>query len=87
MKWWYGLLALAGGASIGALAGAAFTPGGGDRKHAAAMGAAGGLTLTGIAALGATISPDTRAAGLTAVLPVAGLVVLGAVSGAHQQLT
>jgi hypothetical protein len=87
VKWYWGLAWLAGGASVGALAGAAFTPGGGDRKHAAAMGAAGGVTLVGIAALGATISPDTRAAGLTAVLPVAGLVVLGAVSGAHQQLT
>jgi hypothetical protein len=85
VKWYWGLAWLAGGASVGALAGAAFTSDS-DRRYAAAVGAASGLTLTGIAALGATISPDTRAAGLTAVLPVAGLVVLGAVTGQHKQL-
>lgn len=86
MRWYWGLVALVGGTATGGLLGAAFAPEGSDRRYSAAMGAAGGLTLTGIAAVGALISPDTRAAGFTAVMPVAALITLGAVSGAHKQL-
>lgn len=87
MKWYWGIAWLAGGSAIGAAVGAAFAPQGVERRYAAAVGAIGGLTLTGVASIGALVSPDTRAAGLTAVLPVAALVVAGSVSGAHQQLT
>jgi hypothetical protein len=86
VKWYWGIVALMGGTAAGAGLGAAFAPEGTDRRYAAAMGAAGGLTLTGVAALGAIVSPQTRAAGLTAALPVVALITLGAVSGAHQQL-
>jgi hypothetical protein len=86
MKWWGGLVALAGGATAGGLLGAAFAPAGTDRSYAVGMGIASGLTLTGIASLGAIVAPETRAAGLTAAGVVTGLVVLGAASGAHKQL-
>ena len=87
MRWYWGLAWLAGGAAAGAGLGAAFAPAGVDRRYASVVGAIGGLTLTGVASLGALVSPDTRSAGLTAVLPVAALVVVGSVSGAHQQLS
>ncbi|MDE2022187.1 MAG: hypothetical protein KGI71_04755 [Patescibacteria group bacterium] len=80
MRWYWGLLALIGGAGAGAAIGAAVHQE--DRKMGAAGGAAAGLLLVGVAGVGATVSSETRAAGLTATLPVAALVVAGVVANA-----
>lgn len=86
MRWWGGLIALVGGAAVGAGIGALASSPEGDRRLNVAGGAAAGLLFVGIAGVGATVSPDTRAAGLTAALPVAGLIVAGVIAGSQYQL-
>ena len=86
MRWYVGLLALAGGAAAGAAIGALVKPDGPtgkpDARWGAVAGASVGLLLTGVAGVGAVFSPDTRAAGLTAALPVGALVAVTAASQA-----
>lgn len=83
MRWYWGLAALAGGAALGAGIGALIKPedltGTPSAKWGAFGGGAVGVLLVGIAGVGATVSPDTRAAGLTAALPVAGVIAAGAI--------
>lgn len=86
MKWYWGAAALVAGAGIGAGIGALARPedftGNPSRQFGAAVGASTGLLLVGIAGVGALLAPETRAAGLTASLPVAALVVAGSVAHA-----
>ena len=78
MRWYYGLLALAGGAAAGATVGAIAYPD--NRSYGAAVGAASGLSLTGVMAVGGLVSSETRAAAATAVIPVAALMVASTVA-------
>lgn len=83
MRWWGGLVALGVGAGVGAALGAATgvdMEGNRNPKFGAAVGASAGLVLVGVASVGALFSPDTRAAGLTAAIPVGALVVAGALA-------
>jgi len=86
VRWYYGLLALGAGAAVGAGIGALVKPDGPtgkpDARWGAVAGASVGLLLTGVAGVGAAFSSDTRAAGLTAALPVGALVAVTAVSQA-----
>ena len=86
MRWWVGLLALGAGAAVGAGIGALVKPDGPtgqpDARWGAVSGGIVGVLLVGVAGVGATISENTRAAGLTAALPVAGIVAATAITHA-----
>ena len=86
MRWYWGLAALVGGVAAGASIGALMKPDGPsgqpDARWGAAAGGAAGLLLVGVAGLGAAVSESTRAAGLTAAIPVAGLLAATAITQA-----
>lgn len=96
MKWWWGLVAAAAGAGIGAAIAYEETPPCPpnpdvvdkltcDPKVNAVVGAGTGMLLVGAAGAGAAVAPETRAAGLTAMAATIGLGLVSKLVSAAEQ--